>query len=412
MSLTLALAKDRVLTALHLAQETELELYERLRDLARDFVELKEEVVNAGFKIKPWVKENLPRSYAWLQSHVRLFAEWDKFTVCLQWAKETTYPRHERPSLMVAYDLIDDYDRNDIRLRSRRQDLSAATQEPCKAVIQPLAIQPGTKLDLTPTTSVALGDGVEMTRQHVADGEAAVAILDLPFFLCAPPELSRTDYYIALNGQKPRFREVWDDFASIPQYEEFCDAAIDEVMRCLDDRGSMFIHGCFTNVNIIGRLLQMKGIWINNQIAWVKRNSRPIVCRTRLRHANESIIWAVKNPKAYRFNYRRCKLFHDPGDSFGARGKQMMDVWDIPTRPGVGHPSPKPIELCERFLHVAGIAGGTVLELFSGAGPGAIAALRWGMQSISIDRDPTYLAMLARRVREEQSHHELALAAD
>jgi tRNA G37 N-methylase Trm5 len=66
----------------------------------------------------------------------------------------------------------------------------------------------------------------------------------------------------------------------------------------------------------------------------------------------------------------------------------------------------------ERFLHVAGIAGGTVLELFSGAGPGAIAALRWGMQSISIDRDPTYLAMLARRVREEQSHHELALAAD
>jgi hypothetical protein len=320
MSLTLALAKDRVLTALHLAQETELELYERLRDLARDFVELKEEVVNAGFKIKPWVKENLPRSYAWLQSHVRLFAEWDKFTVCLQWAKETTYPRHERPSLMVAYDLIADYDRNDIRLRSRRQDLSAATQEPCKAAIQPLAIQPGERLALTPTTDVIMGDCVEMTRQHVADGAIAVAILDLPYYLRAPPELSVTDYFIELNGQKPRFREVWDDFASIPQYEEFCDAVIDEVMRCLDDRGSMFIHGCFTNIGIISRLLQMKNIWINNQIAWGKRNARPMVCRKRLCHSNESILWAVKNPKEYRFNYRRCKMFHDPRDYFSKLG--------------------------------------------------------------------------------------------
>ena len=120
----------------------------------------------------------------------------------------------------------------------------------------------------------------------------------------------------------------------------------------------------------------------------------------------------MKNPKEYRFNYRRCKMFHDPLDYFSERGKQMLDVWDIPTRPGDGHPSPKPIELCERFLHVAGIAGGTVLELFSGAGPAAIAAMRWGMKSISVDREPTYLAMLAQRVNEEQSLNKLALAAD
>ena len=310
---------------------------------------------------------------------------------------------------MVAYDLMDDYDRNEVRLRSSRQDLSPVSQERRKVVIPPLTIQPGEPLDLTPTTTVILGEGVPMTRQHIRDGEIDVAIIDVPFYLRAPPELSVTDYYIALNGQRPRFRADWDSFASIPQYEEFCDAWIDEVMRCLDDRGSMFIHGCFTNINIIGRLLQMKNIWINNQIAWVKRNSRPIVCRTRLRHSNETVLWAVKNAKEYRFNYRRCKMFHDPQDSFSARGKQMLDVWDIPTRPGVGHPSPKPIELCERFLHVAGIAGGTVLELFSGAGPAAIAAMRWGMKSISVDREPTYLAMLAQRVREEQSLHELAL---
>ena len=35
------------------------------------------------------------------------------------------------------------------------------------------------------------------------------------------------------------------------------------------------------------------------------------------------------NPKEFRFNYRRCKMHHDPRDCFSERGKQMRDVWDI-----------------------------------------------------------------------------------
>ena len=239
---------------------------------------------------------------------------------------------------MAAYDLMDDYDRNEVRLRSRRQDLSPATEEPSKAVIPSLVIQPGEPLDLTPTTTVILGDGKEMTRRHVRDGAIDVAVIDAPFYLRVPPEFSVTDYYIEVNGQKPRFRADWDSFASIQEYEEFCAGWIDEVMRCLNDQGSLFIYGVHTNIGIISRMLQIKGIWINNQIAWIKRNSRPIVCRTRLQHSNESIIWAVKNPKEYRFNYQRCKMFDDPLDHFCKRGKQMRDVWDIPARPGNGHP--------------------------------------------------------------------------
>ena len=195
-------------------------------------------------------------------------------------------------------------------------------------------------------------------------------------------------------------------------YEEFCDRWIDEVIRCHNDQGSLFITGVHTNINIIGRMLQIKGIWINNQIARIKRNSRPNICQTRLWHSNESVLWAVKNGNEYRFNYRRCKMLDDPWDYFCKRGKQMRDVWDIPAQPGNGRPSPKPIEFYTRMLDVAGRPGGTLLELFCGAGPGAVAAMRWGMPSISIDREPTYLAMLAQRVNEERSLNELALAAD
>ena len=54
----------------------------------------------------------------------------------------------------------------------------------------------------------------------------------------------------------------------------------------------------------------------------------------------------------------------------------MRDVWDIHTRPGVGHPSHKPVELYDRMLKVTGKPGCTLLELFSGAGPDAVAAMR------------------------------------
>ena len=45
-------------------------------------------------------------------------------------------------------------------------------------------------------------------------------------------------------------------------------------------------------------------------------------------------------------------------------------------------------------------------------GSRAIAAMRRGMKSYSIDREPTYMAVLARRVHDERSFSELALVAD
>jgi DNA modification methylase len=64
------------------------------------------------------------------------------------------------------------------------------------------------------------------------------------------------------------------------------------------------------------------------------------------------------------------------------------------------------------MLKVTGKPGRTLLELFSGAGPDAVAAMRWGIKSHSIDKEPTYMAMLAQRVSEERSFSELALATD
>jgi site-specific DNA-methyltransferase (adenine-specific) len=53
------------------------------------------------------------------------------------------------------------------------------------------------------------------------------------------------------------------------------------------------------------------------------------------------------------------------------------------------------------MIDVAGRPGGLLLDLFAGSGTGAIAALRWGMESISIERDLEYCNMIRRRVADE-----------
>ena len=222
-----------------------------------------------------------------MQSHVRLYAEWDKFLKSLKWADETQFPRHERATLMTAYDLMDYFDRNEIRLRSRRQHLSPGSQERRKVVIPPLVIQPGERLALTPTIDVILGDGVQTARQHIGNGEIDVASVDAPLLLGCPTGAMR---HGPLSRTERREAEVPRRLGQLRLdrgVQEFCGAWIDEVMRCLNDKGSMFIHGVHHQHPHHRSPVQIKGIRTNNDIAWIKRNSRPNVCRTRLRHSNQ-----------------------------------------------------------------------------------------------------------------------------
>ena len=84
----------------------------------------------------------------------------------------------------------------------------------------------------------------------------------------------------------------------------------------------------------------------------------------------------------------------------------MRSVWDIPAAPRENryrHPSPKPLALFHRMLDVAGVPGGLVLDLFSGSASATIAAMRWGMELIAIEREPEYCKLIWRRVADELS---------
>jgi DNA modification methylase len=244
-----------------------------------------------------------------------------------------------------------------------------------------------------------------MLRAHVADGVADLAIADAPYWLSRYCHSSGADRNYALAGMVPRFDEEWDKFDSVPHYESVAEKWLMEVVRCLNSQGSAFIFGSYQNIGLINRICQMREIYIINQIAWVVRNSRPNAAASKLQPSHHAILWVAKAMGQYRFNYRDCKRRDYANDYFAERGKQLRDTWDIPAAPHenkrYGHPSPKPLAVYARCLDTAGKVGGLILDLFSGSGTGIVAAMRFGMESLSIEREPRYCDMIRRRVADE-----------
>ena len=332
---------------------------------------------------------------------------WDEFQASWKWSQSLPYSPERRVGLVGCFDLMDAKARfhtySASRQQSYRGDDGMGSDFPIRLQNdnRPRSKNP---IRLSATASLLHGDVTEMMVEHVADTSIDLAIADVPYFLRGSPGTTATDLYVQQNGMKPLFNEEWDRFDSIEQYETLCSTWIDETMRCLNDEGSLFIFGSYHNSGLINRLVQMKGHVIINEIVWLQRNGRPNVAMRRLQTSHHNILWIVKDSRQYRFNYRLCKRSAYDGDWLSNRNQQLRDVWDIP---GNGHenhgrhPSPKPLAVMERILDVAGKPGGLLLDLFSGSGTTAVAASKWGMRSISIEREAGYVQMIRERVAAE-----------
>ena len=81
----------------------------------------------------------------------------------------------------------------------------------------------------------------------------------------------------------------------------------------------------------------------------------------------------------------------------------MRPVWDDIRGASLrdGHPAPYPVKLAERLIKMFSFAGDTVLDPFAGSGSTAVAAIRAGRNSVSIEVEKEYLLAAKARVAEE-----------
>lgn len=107
-------------------------------------------------------------------------------------------------------------------------------------------------------------------------------------------------------------------------------------------------------------------------------------------------------------NWRRVMT---KSDIYNGGDRYPLNVLFFATDRGGGHPTPKPVSLCEYLIRTHSSPGGLVLDLCAGGGPVPEAAMRCGREWLAFEKEPAFHAMARERlerVREELARSVLA----
>lgn len=169
--------------------------------------------------------------------------------------------------------------------------------------------------------------------------------------------------------------------------------------------------------------------WIlRNEIIWHKPNAQPSAVVDRFTVDHEPVFMFSKR-QSYRFNqqlepFQTSGTYHarpnhaeanaglllnffNPRPEFippSRKGRNMRTVWRVATQPGkYGHVAPFPETLVSRIIEASTRPGDTVIDPFAGSGTVAAVAKKLGRNSVSIEINPDYAAIIRGRLTGEDN---------
>jgi site-specific DNA-methyltransferase (adenine-specific) len=203
--------------------------------------------------------------------------------------------------------------------------------------------------------------------------------------------------------ESSEYVDAFDDF------ESFLMPRIEASLRCLTEKGSLFVHLDFREVHYIkvaiDRLLGRDRFV--NEIIWAyDYGGRP---RDRWPPKHDTVFLYARNRGRHVFN--RDEVDRIPymapglvGPEKAARGKFPTDVWwhtIVPTnsRERTGYPTQKPLGILRRMVAASSRPGDLVLDFFAGSGTTGQAALELGRRFLLVDENPAAIRTMRKRFR-------------
>ena len=195
-------------------------------------------------------------------------------------------------------------------------------------------------------------------------------------------------------------------------YVGFLLPRIEASLRCLDPRGSLFVHLDAREVHYVKVALDelLGRDAFMNEIVWAyDYGGRP---KNRWPTKHDTILWYARDPNDYVFHhdaidripYMAPRLV---GPEKAARGKTPTDVWwhtIVPTsgREKTGYATQKPLGILNRIVTVHSDPGAVVLDFFAGSGTTGEAAALAGRGFVLVDRSRDAVEIMAARLGDYQ----------
>ena len=264
--------------------------------------------------------------------------------------------------------------------------------------------------------TIILGDNLEVLPT-LPDGGFALVYIDPPFNTGREQRHTRISVQqddagdrVGFAGRRYRsvrlgslgFADAFDDFLA------FIEPRLRHAHRLLAPHGSFFLHIDYRESHYCKVLLDAifgRECFLNELVWAYDYGGRP---RRRWPAKHDTILWYVRNPERYTFNYDAIDRipYMAPrlvGAEKAARGKTPTDVWwqtIVPTagRERTGYPTQKPLKILERIVAVHSSPGDTVLDFFAGSGTTGEAAARAGRDFVLVDHSEEAVAVMTRRL--------------
>jgi len=222
----------------------------------------------------------------------------------------------------------------------------------------------------------------------------------------ADPTASRVGFggrtYRVERAGESRYPDSFDNYA------EFLLTRIEASLRCLDRRGSLFVHLDAREVHYVKVALDalLGRDAFMNEIIWAYDYGGRSKNRWPAKH--DTILWYARNPNDYVYRYDAIDRipYMAPGlvgPEKAARGKTPTDVWwqtIVPTngREKTGYATQKPLAILNRIVQVHSDPGAVVLDFFAGSGTTGEAAARAERGFVLIDQNPEAAEIMAQRL--------------
>lgn len=171
----------------------------------------------------------------------------------------------------------------------------------------------------------------------------------------------------------------------------------------LKPTGSLYLY-CSQEMNAPIDLLLRKHFNIKNRIIWYR--SGGVATKNKFKISHEHLFYCVKDIKNHTWNgddIRVKSKYADSDKRLNPNGKIPNDVWEIPNLVGkkkeaVGHPSQKPLAICDRIIKASSNENDLVYMPFGGSGSEIISCIQNNRNWIATEISEKYVNLCKNRI--------------